>query len=135
MSAEDNIKTVQAAYEAFGRGDVVGIQELCTDDVDWAAEAVSMSAPWYGAKQGKAGVGAFFEAFGSTSEVLEFTPLVFTSNDSGDVMTVVRFRVQTRATGKTAAMNLHHHFALSDGKIAYYRGSEDTEQTAERMRG
>src|SRR5438045_888738 len=114
MSANDNIKTVQTAYEAFGRGDVATIVDLCTDDVDWAAEAASTSAPWYGPKYGKAGVTAFFEAFGSTSEVNEFTPLVYTSNDSDDVMTVVRFRVTTRATGKTSAMNLNHHFALRD---------------------
>jgi hypothetical protein len=26
-------------------------------------------------------------------------------------------------------MDLHHYFAFRDGKIAYYRGTEDTAQT------
>jgi hypothetical protein len=26
-------------------------------------------------------------------------------------------------------MNLHHYFRFRDGKIAYYRGSEDSAQT------
>jgi ketosteroid isomerase-like protein len=26
-------------------------------------------------------------------------------------------------------MNLHHYFTFRDGKIAYYRGTEDTAQT------
>ena len=50
------------------------------------------------------------------------------ANDT-DVLTVMRFRARSRATGKTAAMNLHHYFTFRDGKIAYYRGTEDTAQT------
>ena len=42
----------------------------------------------------------------------------------------LRFRGKSRQTGKTAAMNLHNFFAFRDSKIAYYRGSEDTAQTA-----
>ena len=42
----------------------------------------------------------------------------------------VRFRARSRGTGKTAAMDLHHFFRFRDGKIAYYRGTEDTAQTA-----
>jgi ketosteroid isomerase-like protein len=33
-------------------------------------------------------------------------------------------------TGKTAQMNLHHYFKFRDGQVAYYRGTEDTAQTA-----
>ena len=71
---------------------------------------------------------AFFAEFGSTMEVEEFSPISVAANDS-DVLTVVRFRARSRATGKTAAMDLHHYFAFRDGKIAYYRGTEDTAQT------
>ena len=41
----------------------------------------------------------------------------------------VLMRARSRATGKSVAMNLHHFFTLRDGKIAYYRGTEDTAQT------
>ena len=34
MSAERNIGTIKAIYDAFGRGDVDAILERCTDDVD-----------------------------------------------------------------------------------------------------
>ena len=128
MSADDNIKTIMSVYEAFGRGDVPAMLDVLADDVDWAAETTSTVAPWYGVRHGKDAVAAFFEAFGSTMDVEEFTPISFASNDT-DVMTVVRFRVKSRATGKTAAMNLHHYFTFRDGKISYYRGSEDSAQT------
>ena len=128
MSADANIKTITQVYEAFGRGDVAAILDAVTDDVDWAAEAASSAAPWYGVRHGRDAVAAFFSDFGSTMEVEEFTPVSFAANDT-DVLTMVRFRARSRSTGKTAAMNLHHYFKFRDGKIAYYRGTEDTAQT------
>lgn len=134
MSADANIKTITSVYEAFGRGDVAAILDAVTDDVDWAAEAASSGAPWYGVRHGKDAVAGFFTDFGSTMEVEEFTPVSVAANDT-DVLTVVRFRSKSRATGKSAAMDLHHFFRFRDGKIAYYRGTEDTAQTEAVLRG
>jgi ketosteroid isomerase-like protein len=53
MGSEDNIKTIQAIYEAFGRGDVGAILESVTDEVDWASDTSSTAAPWYGVKHGR----------------------------------------------------------------------------------
>jgi uncharacterized protein len=128
VSADANIKTITAVYEAFGRGDVTAILDAVTDDVDWAAEAASSAAPWYGVRHGKDAVAVFFSDFGSAMEVEEFTPVSFAANDT-DVLAVVRFRARSRSTGRTAQMNLHHYFKFRDGKIAYYRGTEDTAQT------
>ena len=134
MSADANIKTITQVYEAFGRGDVAAILDAITDDVDWAAEAASSAAPWYGVRHGRDAVAVFFSDFGSTMEVEEFTPVSFAANDT-DVLTVVRFRARSRSTGKTSEMNLHHYFKFRDGKIAYYRGSEDSAQTEAVLRG
>jgi uncharacterized protein len=128
VSAHANIKTITAVYEAFGRGDVAAILDAVTDDVDWAVEAVSPAAPWYGVRHGRDAVAAFFSGFGSTMEVEEFTPVSVAANDT-DVLTVVRFRARSRGTGRSAEMNLHHYFKFQDGKIAYYWGTEDTAQT------
>lgn len=127
MSADDNIKTVQAIYEAFGRGDLGTILDALVDDVDCSAEGVSTTVPWYGGRRGKDQVTSFFEAFGSTMEVKEFTPVSIGANGE-DVFAVVRCRTTARATGKDVDMNLHHFFRFRDGKIWYYRGSEDTAQ-------
>jgi uncharacterized protein len=128
MSNNVLIKTIEQVYEAFGRGDVAAILDAVTDDVDWASETNSAVAPWYGVHHGKAGVAEFFTAFGSAMEVEEFTPQSFAANDT-DVLTVVRFRAKSRSTGRTSAMDLHHIFRFRDGKIAYYRGTEDSAQT------
>jgi len=134
VSADANIKTITQVYEAFGRGDIAAILEAVTDDVDWAAEAASSAAPWYGVRHGRDAVAVFFSDFGSTMEVEEFTPVSFAANET-DVLTVVRFRARSRSTGKTSEMNLHHYFKFRDGKIAYYRGSEDSAQTETVLQG
>jgi len=134
MSADANIKTIMGVYEAFGRGDVAAILDAVTSDVDWAAEADPAVAPWHGVRHGQEAVAAFFAEFGSTMEVEEFAPISIAANDT-DVLSVVRFRARSRATGKTAAMHLHHFFKFRDGKIAYYRGTEDTAQTQAVLRG
>ena len=127
MSGEDNIKAIQAVYEAFGRGDVGFILDSVTDDVDWATDTSSRAAPWYGPHTGKAGVTEFFQAFGSAMTVQQFEPVSFTSNET-EVHTVVKLKATRTANGRTAEMNLHHWFIFRDGKIAYYRGTEDTSQ-------
>jgi len=134
VSSDANIKTIMGVYEAFGRGDVAAILDAVTSDVDWAAEADPAVAPWHGVRHGQQAVAAFFAEFGSTMEVEEFTPVSIAANDT-DVLSVVQFRARSRATGKTAAMNLHHFFKFRDGKIAHYRGTEDTAQTQAVLQG
>lgn len=72
----------------------------------------------------------FFEALGSAVEVREFTPLSYTANDENEVHTLIRFTARSRETGREATMNLHHYWRFRDGRIEYYRGSEDTALTA-----
>jgi uncharacterized protein len=133
MSADVNIKTIEQVYDAFGRGDVAAILDVVTDDVNWGSETASTVAPWYGARHGKDGVAKFFADFGAAMEVQEFTPLSLAANDR-DVFALVRLRSTSRATGRSVAMDLHHVFTFREGKISYYRGTEDTAQTEAALR-
>lgn len=126
---DQNIKTVKALYEAFGRGDVAAILDMLADDVDFASEPDQKIAPWHG-RRSKADVPAFFQALADTVDVTEFTPLAFASNET-DVMVVIRFGMKVKATGKSGAMDLHHWWRFRDGKVVQYRGTEDTALTAE----
>jgi ketosteroid isomerase-like protein len=117
-------------YQAFGTGDVEGILELVTDDINWSTDAASGSAPWYGLRHGKDGVADFFAAVGKTGPVTEFTPVAFAGNDDGDVMVFIRYAFTVTATGKDVAMNMHHYFKFRDGKACFVRSSEDTAQVA-----
>lgn len=127
--SDPKIKAVQRVYEAYGRRDVEAILAELAEEVDWAAEAASMSVPWYGSYRGKDEVPRFFKDIGSSVEVTEFTPLSFTSNET-DVIVAVWWAYTVNATGKRAAMHMQHWWRFADGKIVFFRGSEDTEQSA-----
>ncbi|MEV5968158.1 nuclear transport factor 2 family protein [Kribbella sp. NPDC051952] len=129
-TTNDNIKTVEAIYDAFGRGDVGFILDQLTDDIDWSSGSESSIAPWYGVRHGKAETAEFFKQLGEAVSVTEFTPLAFASNDT-DVMTVIRFAMTSTQTGRSGVMNLHHWWRFREAKIYHYRGTEDTAQTAQ----
>jgi len=130
VMSDSNIEIVEGIYEAFGRGDVDAILAVLSEDVNWAAEAETPVAAWHGTYKGKGEVPSFFVGIATTIDVTEFTQISYASNDT-DVMVVSRFGFTSKATGKSGAMNLHHWWHFEDGKVAHYRGSEDTALVAE----
>jgi ketosteroid isomerase-like protein len=128
--SDPKIKVVEGIYDAFGRGDIDAILAVVTDDVNWASEPESTIAPWHGVHKGKGELPSFFIEIGKNLEVTEFTQLSYTSNDT-DVMVVSRFGMKVPATGKSGSMDLHHWFRFENGKVAFYRGTEDTALTKE----
>jgi ketosteroid isomerase-like protein len=127
--SDPKIEAVQRLYAAYGRGDLDGVLAELADDVDWAAEAASTSVPWYGAHLGKDEVPRFFKEIGSNIDVSEFALLSVAANET-DVMVIVRWAYTVGATGKQAAMTMQHWWRFADGKIVFFRGAEDTEQSA-----
>jgi uncharacterized protein len=129
MNQQQNLTTVKEIYDAVGRGDVAAILERVTDDVEWAAEASGTAAPWYGLRTGKAGVASFFSDIADSVEITEFTPHSYATGED-DVHLLVRWTMRPRATGRETTMTMHHYWRLRDGKVEYFRGSEDTALTA-----
>ena len=126
---DPKIEAIQRLYEAYGRGDVDAALADVADDVDWAAEAASTSVPWYGTYRGKADVPRFFKEIASNVEITEFTVVGLTSNAS-DVVATIHWAFTVNSTGKRAAMYMQHWWRFSAGKIVFFRGSEDSEQSA-----
>ena len=126
---DPKIEAVQRLYESYGRGDVDAVLAELADDVDWAAEAASTSVPWYGAYRGRSEVPRFFKEIGSNVEVTEFTLVALTSNET-DVVATIHWSYRVNQTGRTAAMYMQHWWRFADGAIVWFRGSEDTEQSA-----
>ncbi len=124
-----NIEAVQRLYSAYGRADVEAVLAELADDVDWAAEADGDVVPWWGPHQGKAEVPRFFMEIGSNVDVTEFDILSYMSAGD-DVISTVHWSFTVKATGKKAAMYMQHWWRFVDGKIVFFRGSEDTEQSA-----
>jgi ketosteroid isomerase-like protein len=128
-TSDPKIETIQNLYAAVFRNDIDAVVALLADDVDWAAEAASTSVPWYGSYRGRAEVPRFFRELGTKVDITEFTQVAYASNET-DVMAIIRFAYTVKATDKRTAMYMQHWWRFADGKIVFFRGSEDTEQSA-----
>jgi ketosteroid isomerase-like protein len=118
MRTEDNIRAVEAVFEAFGRGDIPYILDQLTDDVHWVAH-LDPSVPWSGDYSGKANVPPFFEALGGSIDVAGHPVNQLVAQDDtlvalGDVSFSVR------STGRTGDSSWVYVWTLRDGKIAGY---------------
>src|SRR5205814_9407570 len=121
--------SVERLYAAYGRADIEAVLAELADDVDWAAEAAGTAVPWWGSFRGKSEVPRFFKEIGANVEVTEFDLVVMTANDT-DVVAIMSWSFTVNATGKTASMYMQHWWRFADGKIVFFRGSEDTAQSA-----
>ena len=134
MPAAENLATIKGIYEAFGNGDVETILGAVADDVDWAVDAEPVAA-WYGERSGKDGVASFFADLGGATEVQDFAVEGMGASDN-EVFAFLRFAVRMNGTGREASFHLHHYFRFNgEGKIEYYRGSEDSAQVARALDG
>lgn len=108
---------------------MASIQECLADEVDWAVEAESRAAPWFGRRNGRDGATSFFAALGESIEVSAFRPHSFAGRRERCPLPG-GLDVPLEVTGREASMTMRHHWRFADGKVAYFRGSEDIEQTA-----
>ncbi len=133
-TTDPKVAAAQQLYAGFADHDMEAILSVLADDVDWAAEAASTTVPWYGPFRGRAEVPRFFEAIGANVEVTEFQLLSFTANDT-DVVATIHWTYTVRATGRTASMHMQHWWRFGpDGRVVFFRGSEDSEQSAAAFR-
>ena len=130
MSQQDNIRIVKDIYDVVGRGDLDAILERVTDDVDWAAEVAGTAAPWHGPRAGKQGVASFFEDINASIEISEFAPHSY-ADEEDHVHLLVDWTFRPLANGRQTSMTMHHYWQLRDGKVAKFRGSEDSVPTSE----
>jgi hypothetical protein len=120
-------ETIQAVYEAFGRGDVPAILDRLADDVDWNNERVaSRECPWNGNFSGKRNVPEFFRAVGESLDIHTFEPRTFV--ESGDrVAVMLRVESRLRKNGRPLENDAIHLWTFDgDGRISAYRHYNDT---------
>jgi ketosteroid isomerase-like protein len=114
-----NVETVQAIYEAFGKGDVPAILDRLADDVAWDQDAPSYGVPIYEPGTGREHATRFFEAL-QDREFQRFEPTNFLAG--GDQVAVtIDLEATVKATGKTAkALEIHLWTFGEDGKVSRF---------------
>jgi hypothetical protein len=116
MSEQDNVRIVQRAYEAFGRGDVETVLGLMDEHVEWVSPGPP-DLPTAGTRRGRQQVAAFFQALTDVSEIQRFEPGTFVAQ--GDQVIVLGEETgRIKATGRVLELSWAHAFTFRDGRIA-----------------
>jgi ketosteroid isomerase-like protein len=122
-----NVELVQAAVEAFGRGDIPALLDLCDENVTVEFPVGQPTAiPYAGRWSGKARLGDYFQAIGGSFDVLKWEPHHYVG--SGDRVAVFgSLAVQARATGKMVTDSPWAlDFTVANGKVSGWTVYADT---------
>jgi uncharacterized protein len=126
MSEAENTTVVQAAYAAFGRGDIPALLGYMTDDVQWRPVIGTAShVPFSGERKGKAEVAEFFKRVGESEDFQQFEPREFVAQGE-TVVAIGHYRAVTRATGRLFDADFVMVFTLRAGRIATFREFTDS---------
>lgn len=123
-----NIETVQAIYQAFGRGDVEAILGHLADDVEWEYGRIDAGVPWLKTRRGRAQVPAFFEALAGL-ELQRFQPKVVLG-DGNVVVALIDVALVVRATGRRIVEEdeVHLWHFDTDGRVLRFCHKLDAHQ-------
>ena len=118
MSEQQNLKTIQDMYAAFGRGDVAFIVNQLTDDIRWFTHVDSI-VPWAGDFSGKDRVPAFFDAIFKNVDTELFEPGEFIVQ--GDtIVSLGEYGCRVHRTGKHSRSRFAFIWKFRDGKVCSY---------------
>jgi ketosteroid isomerase-like protein len=128
--SEENVRTVQDAYAAFGRGDIPALLTLLTDDVEWAIPGPPDVLPYAGTFRGREEVERFFTLLARAVEYEQFEARDFVAGGDG-VVALGYEKGRARPTGRSFEGHWAMVFVVRAGRIAAFRSYEDTAATAE----
>ena len=133
MGEHENERVVQEMYAAFGRGDIPGVLDTLSADIEWRIAGPS-ELPYAGLHRGRDEVAKFFETFGQASEFEMFEAQEYFSR--GDKVVVLGHeRQHVKATGNVVETEWAMVFTLRGGKIAQFHNFVDTHAVALAYRG
>jgi ketosteroid isomerase-like protein len=129
MGAKENKATVEAAYEAFGRGDVAAVIGVNASNAVWIIHSAA-DAAFGGEHKGHDGIGAMFQTIGETVDITMFDLHPIAAD--GDVVVARGEQSYTvKKTGKTVAGPLVHLFTFNaDGELIRFEEWESNADAA-----
>jgi uncharacterized protein len=129
VSAEENTRLAQSAYEAFGRGDMPALAEVMADDIEWTIPGDPSDNPTAGTYRGKDEVLGWFGKLAEDLDYSAFEPRDFIAQ--GDkVVSVVHAEATVRNTGRPVVNDEVHFWTFEGGKLARFQVYFDTAAAA-----
>jgi hypothetical protein len=124
MSEQQNVKVVQDAYAAFGRGDIQGILNSLTDNIEWHTPGEGL-VPQGGIHHGKDEVNQFFQTVGQTMQFGKFDPHTFVAQGD-NVVAIGHYDGTVKTTGRLFDADFVMVFTFKGGKVARFQEFTDT---------
>jgi ketosteroid isomerase-like protein len=124
VSAEENARLVQGAYEAFGRGEIEALAELMTD-VEWVNPGDPEDNPNAGTFKGKEAVLGWFGGLAATRDYTKFEPREFIAQND-KVVCLVYAEATVRDTGRAFVSHEAQVWTFRDGKLTRFQNYLDT---------
>src|ERR1700738_2849239 len=124
-----NIKLVQDAYAAFGKGDIPAILDMMTPDVAIGIVGRTKDAPFFGMHSGPAGAAEFFKMLDEALAISKFEPQRFLASEE-KVFVWGRYTWTMRNSGVSDDTEWLHVITVRDGKMSAWRGHNDTAMLA-----
>ena len=119
-----SLEKVQEFFTRFGKGDIPGVLNTMSEDVDWVIPGPNI-IPYAGKRKGRDEVGKFFAAFGDAVEVQKFEPQEFITQKE-KVVVVGREVLKVKTTAKIVTNEWVMVFTVDKDKITRFRSYEDT---------
>ena len=124
--SQGNVEVARAAYEAFDRGDIDGMLDLCTPDIEWQdAGGPSLDTS---AVTGKSAVRAYFESVLEPWDEVRREPEEII--DLGGDRVLVLFRTFARGKGSGVEVDARAGDLVTfrEGRVARWIGYPDRAQ-------
>jgi ketosteroid isomerase-like protein len=128
--SQKNIELVQNAYAAFGRGDIPAVLATMAPDVTIGIVGRKQDAPFLGQHAGKEGAAEFFRQLLEAHEIHLFEPKRFLAAEEM-VFIWGHYHWTMRKSGVSKDTEWLHVISMRDGKMATWRGHNDTAMLAE----
>lgn len=130
MGEQDNVKTVEAIYAAFARGDLPFILNALAETVDWKHPRPDI--PWGGRRSGRDAVAAFFAAVAAHLEIEQFVPEQLIARGDQVIM-FGHERARTKPVGRVYGVDWVHVWTLRAGTVIAFREYTDTATIVEAL--
>ncbi|OWW19286.1 nuclear transport factor 2 family protein [Noviherbaspirillum denitrificans] len=124
MNEQDNIQLVMQAYDRFKSGDIPGLMNLFSEDIEWTLDRTE-HVPFSGPRRGKEEVGQFFSSIDEMQHPLQFEPQEFIAQ--GDkVVALGHYAWSVKHTDRVFESDWAEVFTVRNGKITRFREYMDT---------
>ncbi|MFD0837531.1 ester cyclase [Mariniflexile aquimaris] len=130
MSSSDNIGIVDAAYKAFGTGDIPAVLAVLDEKVEWneaEGNAYADGNPYIGPD---AVLNGIFKRIGDDHEYFKLTDIQLHDMSNNQVLATLRYDAKVKKTGKSYNTQAAHLWTFNNGKVVAFQQYVDTKQLA-----